>query len=251
MKGVLFLSLVGAAIYMALVVSHDQLPTDRADDSVTRQSSSGPPDRQLRSWGTDLSSLVSSRAASLPLRKPGVVLGSLETPSRQDSAVVADGLPKAAEAPTFLQSDGTSYEPIEWAKVMLAARAHSEASVSSPTLRFYQPGAALQVISRENGWVQVTDPTSREGGWILEQYLVPIDRPTVTQTAMATPTSTALSEPTQAKPVPSAKRRTRARPAVRVPVAVALAQYDSRWERRAERRAGRGLFFFGRFAGAE
>ena len=34
MKGVLFLSLVGAAIYMALVVSHDQLPTDRADDSL-------------------------------------------------------------------------------------------------------------------------------------------------------------------------------------------------------------------------
>jgi hypothetical protein len=250
MKGVLFLSLVGAAIYMALVVSHDQLPTDRADDSVTRQSSSGPPDRQLRSWGTDLSSLVSSRAASLPLRKPGVVLGSLETPSRQDSAVVADGLPKAAEAPTFLQSDGTSYEPIEWAKVMLAARAHSEASVSSPTLRFYQPGAALRVISRDNGWVQVTDPISREGGWILEQYLMPIDRPTVTQTAMATTTKT-LSEPAQAKPVPTAKKRTRARPAVRMPEAVALSQFDSRWERRAERRAGRGLFFFGRFAGAE
>ena len=247
MKGVLFLSLVGAAIYMALVVSHDQLPTDRAGDSFTRQSSSGPPDRQLRSWGTDLSSLVSSRAEPLPLRKPGVVLGSLETPSSQASAVVAN----AAEAPTFSQSDDTSYEPIEWAKVMLAARAHSEASVSSPTLRFYQPGVALQVISRENGWVQVTDPSSREGGWVLEQYLVPVDRLTVTQTAMATTASKALSEPTQTKPVPIAKRRTRARSAVRVPVAVALAQYDSRWERRAERRAGRGLFFFGRFAGAE
>ena len=241
MKGVLFLSLVGAAIYMALVVSHDQLPTDRANDSYARQSSNGPPDRRLRSWGTDLSSLVS---------KPDVAPGSLEIPSTQASAVVADSLAKAAEAPTFLQSDATSYEPIEWAKVMLAARAHSEASVSSPTLRFYQRGAALQVISRENGWVQVTDPTSREGGWILEQYLVPVDRPTVTQTAMATPTKT-LSEPAQAKPVPTAKRRTRARPAVPVPVAVALAQSDSRWERRSERRAGRGLFFFGRFAGAE
>ena len=242
MKGVLFLSLVGAAIYMALVVSHDQLPTDKANDSFARQSSNGPPDRRLRSWGTDLSSLVS---------KPGVALGPLEIPSTQASAVVADSLAKAAEAPTFLQSDATSYEPIEWAKVMLAARAHSEASVSSPTLRFYQRGAALQVISHGNGWAQVTDPTSREGGWILEQYLVPVDRPTVTYTAMATPASKALSEPTQTKPVPSAKRRTRARPAVPAPVAVALAQSDSRWERRAERRAGRGLFFFGRFAGAE
>jgi SH3 domain-containing protein len=247
MKGVLFLSLVGAAIYMALVVSHDQLPTDRAGDSFTRQSSSGPPDRQLRSWGTDLSSLVSSQGALLPLRKPGAVPGPFETARSQASAGVAN----AAEAPTLSQSDDTSYEPIEWAKVMLAAGAHSEASVSSTTLRFYQPGAALQVISRENGWVKVTDPTSREGGWILEQYLVPIDRPTVAQTAMATTASKALSEPTQTKPVPSAKRRTRVRPAVRVPEAVALTQFDSRWERRAERRAGRGLFFFGRFAGAE
>jgi SH3 domain-containing protein len=246
MKGVLFLSLVGAAIYMALVVSHDQLPTDRAGDSFTRQSSSGPPDRQLRSWGTDLSSLVSSRAEPLPLRKPSVVPGSPETAHSQISAVVAN----AAEAPTFSQSD-TLYEPIEWAKVMLAARAHSEASISSPTLRFYQPGVALQVIGRENGWVQVTDPTSREGGWVLEQYVAPIDRPTVTQTAMATTTSKTLSEPTQTKPVRSAKRGTRARPAVRVPEAVALTPFDSRWERRAERRAGRGLFFFGRFAGAE
>ncbi len=167
MKGVLFLSLVGAAIYMALVVSHDQLPSHGTDDSFTRQRSNAPTGRQLRSWGTDLPSLVSSQGALLPLRKPGVVPGR-----SQASAVVAN----AAEAPTVSQSDDTSYEPIEWAKVMLAARAHSEASVSSPTLRFYQPGAALQVISRENGWVQVTDPTSREGGWVLEQYLVPTQR---------------------------------------------------------------------------
>ena len=247
MKGVLFLSLVGAAIYMALVVSHDRLSTDRADDGFTRQSSSGPPNRQLRSWGTNLPSLVSSQGASLPLRKPDAASGSFETAHRQGSAVVA----KAAEAPTFSQSDQTSYEPIEWAKVILAARAHSEAFVSSAILRFYQPGAVLQVISRENGWVQVTDPSSREDGWILEQYLIPIDRPTVTQTAMVTIASKDLSESTQTKPVPSAKRRTRARPAVRVPEAVAIAQFDSRWERRAERRAGRGLFFFGRFARAE
>ena len=57
MKGVLFLSLVGAAIYMALIVSHDQLPSDGAEDSFTRQRSRGPTDRQLRSWGTDLSFL--------------------------------------------------------------------------------------------------------------------------------------------------------------------------------------------------
>ncbi len=88
----------------------------------------------------------------------------------------------------------TAYEPIEWVKVMFAARVHREASVSSPTMRFYQPGTALQVVNRDNGWVQISDPTSREGGWVLEQYLVPTDGKAVTQMAAATPT--ALSEPT-------------------------------------------------------
>ena len=159
---------------------------------------------------------------------------------------------RAEEKPTSAQFDDTSYEPIEWAEVMLAARVHTEASVSSPTLRFYQPGTALQVISRENGWVQVTDPTSRKGGWVFEQYLGPLDRAAIMQTAMAPTTYKALSEPTQANPVPSAKKRSRApRPVVRVPREVASAQFDKRWERRAARRGGFGLFFFGRFARAE
>jgi hypothetical protein len=252
MKGVLFLSLVGAAIYTALVVSHDLLPSDRAEDSLTRLGLSSPTARQLRSWGTDLPALVSSQGRSLPLRKPAVMSGPYESNHSQDSASGAKGFPRAEEKPTSSQSDGTAYEPIEWTKVMLAARVHSEASVSSPTLRFYQPGTVLQVISRENGWVQVTDPTSQEGGWVFEQYLVPADRPTVTQTAMATTTYKALSEPTRANPVPSAKKRARApRPAVRVPDDVAFTQFDRQWERRAERRGGFGLFFFGRFARAE
>jgi hypothetical protein len=119
-------------------------------------------------------------------------------------------------------------------------------------MRFYQPGTALQVVSRENGWVQVTDLTSREGGWVFEQYLVLVDRPTVTETAMATTSNKALSEPTRANPVQSAKKRIRApRPVVRVPDDVAFAQFDRRWERRAQRRGSYGLFFFGRFAGSE
>lgn len=119
-------------------------------------------------------------------------------------------------------------------------------------MRFYQPGTALQVASRENGWVQVTDPNSRESGWVLEQYLVPADGPTITQTAMTTTANEALSEPTPAKRIPTAKKRIRAtRPAVRVPDDAAIAQFDRRWERRAERRPGFGLFLFGRFARAE
>ena len=85
--------------------------------------------------------------------------------------------------------DGNTYELVEWAKVLYPAKVHGEASISSPTLRFYQAGTALQVVSRQNGWVQVTDPASGQGGWVFEQYLAPADGPTVTRTAMETTAS--------------------------------------------------------------
>jgi hypothetical protein len=51
MKGVLLLGVVGAAIYTALVVSHDLLQSDRADHRLSSQGLTSPTTRQLRSWG--------------------------------------------------------------------------------------------------------------------------------------------------------------------------------------------------------
>jgi Bacterial SH3 domain len=237
MKGLLFLGLVGAAIYGALVLSSDYLlPPDPGETALTGQSLGKPSDRQLRSWATDLPSLArsSSQELALPSPKPNV------TPASSRSA--------SSEAkPTTTQADGT-YQPIEWAKVVLAAKVHGDASVSSPTLRFYPPGTQLQVVGRQNSWVQITDPTSRERGWVFDQYLVPADGPATMQTAMAATTSKLAAEPARAKRVSTAKNRIRAhRPAARTPNKFAFTQFDKRWERRAARRG----FFFGRFARAE
>jgi SH3-like domain-containing protein len=67
----------------------------------------------------------------------------------------------------------------------------------SRRLRFYQAGTALQVVSRQNGWVQVTDPASGQAGWVFEQYLAPADGPTVTRTAMETTASNSAAEATR------------------------------------------------------
>ena len=59
MKVLLFLGLVGAAIYGALVLSSDYLlPRDPGENAFAGQSLGNPSDRQLRSWGTR-SSLLS------------------------------------------------------------------------------------------------------------------------------------------------------------------------------------------------
>jgi SH3-like domain-containing protein len=229
MKGVLFLGLVGAAIYGAILLSYDALPRDPAEDAHAVRTLGNLGERQLRSWGTDLPALAtsSSQEASLPLP-------AATTASRAISS-------------TNSQYDGTAYQPVEWAKVAFAAKVHSDASVSSPTPRFYQPGTTLQVVSRQNGWVQVVDPNSGERGWVFEQYLVPAESPIATKTAMAT---TSTAEPARA--MPSAKKRARApRPAARMRHDFASAQFERRWDRRGERRGSFALFFFGRFARAE
>ena len=227
MKGVLFLGLVGAAIYGAILLSYDLLPHDQAANVFTGQDLGNPEDRQLHSWGTDLPALASSNSqeASLALPKAATTLVS-------HSPMVAS---------TNSVSDRTAYQSVEW-RVAFAAKVHSGASVSSPTLGFYRPGTRLQVVSRQNGWVQVADSNSGERGWVFEQYLVPVESPIATRTAMAT---TSTAEPTRA--MPSAKKRARVpRPAARMRHDFASAQFERRWDRRGERRGGFGLFFFGR-----
>src|SRR5262249_20383258 len=212
MKGVLFLGLVGAAIYGAILLSYDLLSHDPAN-VFTGQSLGKPEDRQLRSWGTDLPALATSNSqeAPLPLRK----------------AATTPASPSPVVASTNSPYDGTTYQSVEWARVAFAAKVHSDASVSSPTLRFYQPGTTLQVVDRQNGWVQVTDPISGERGWVFEQYLVP-GGPTTTQTALAAASKVA-AEPAHATPMPSAKKRIRAsRPVARMPHHFASTQFDRR-----------------------
>jgi Bacterial SH3 domain len=236
MKGLMFLGLVGAAIYGALLLSYDVLPRETAEDAFAGRSLGDPGGRQLRSWGTDLPALASSPDASLPLRKPSVTSASISH---------AASLPMSEAKPTSAQSDSTTYQPVEWAKVVIAAKVHGDASVSSPILRFYQPGTALRVVSRQNGWVEVTDPSSGEAGWVFEQYLAPADGSTATQTAMATVPAKVTAGPAQA----AMKRVVRApRPAAHMPDDFASTQFDQRWGRRAARRSGFGMFFFGRFA---
>ena len=78
MKVLMLLGLVGAAIYGALVLSSDLFPHDPAENAFAWRSLGNPSDRQLSSWGTDLSSLArsSSQEASLPLPKPAVTAAS-------------------------------------------------------------------------------------------------------------------------------------------------------------------------------
>ena len=186
MRALLLLSLVGIALYALLVLTFNVVPNGRVEDTFAGKTQPNHPiDRELRSWGANLPALVNSQQ---PQPQQNVAHAPTERMSDADQPAASPGNLVPSEL------DSSKQDHVEWTKVMLAARAHGEASVSSPTIRFYSPGTQLQVVSRQNGWLQLLDPVTQERGWVFEKYLVLIDGPSPTQTALESTT-----EPSPAK----------------------------------------------------
>ena len=244
MKGLLFLGLVGAAIYALLVYTHHVLPGGKGEDTFAGQNQPNHPIAQhLSSWGTHLASRSPSQnpQQSAPLHPQQ---NAAHEPKSDDPSQNSERKPGAwyqlaseAKAPA---SGSESAAPVEWAKVVLAARMHDQASVSSPTVQFYSPGTDLQVVRREGVWLQVSDPVTQKRGWVLEKYLAAIDGPSSTQVASLESTA----EPPSTKAV-SPKSKKWGRSSKRSKAAVARWKPPSvRWARRADRRPFR-VFMLG------
>ncbi len=165
-------------------------------------------ERQLRSWGPTLSSLGRD-----PEAQP-VVSQEREAPQPEREAVYwqGDAQPKQASQPATnaTTSSGAPTEAgvatadhVAWARVILAAKAHSEASVSSPITKFYPIGTELQILGRESGWIELLDPATQERGFIFEKYLVAIDGPSPAQSLTQA----------SAKPVPAVASKAASRAA--------------------------------------
>jgi hypothetical protein len=236
MRALLLLSLVGIALYALLVLTSKVVPDSKVEDTFAGKTQPNHPiDRELRSWGSNLPALANSPQQNVPYA-PTERMSGANQPAASPGSLAASEL------------DSSKQDHVEWTKVMLAARVHSEASVSSPTIRFYRPGTELQVVSREHGWLQLLDPVSQERGWVFEKYLVSIDGPSPTQTAMESisePLPAKVTSPKSQEPSGSSKLTVRAGN-------VEVAKSDrrrGRWARRDDRRRNLGLFGF--FRGRE
>ena len=74
--------------------------------------------------------------------------------------------------------DEPQEEPQEWVQVLVSgAGMHGAASEDAPALFAFPYGRTLRVVSRYEGWVEVTDPQSAATGWMQAQYLAPIAAP--------------------------------------------------------------------------
>ena len=234
----LFLSLIGAAIYSLLIYTHHVLTDDEAEKIYAEQTQSNHPSPHLSSWNTYLSDRSASKDLRLATSQLSTSLPLLESDEpRQNSERGAEQPVTSPVEVSSFGSDGAEAEP-ELVKVVLAAQTHSQASVSSPTVRFYVPGTKLQVVRREGIWFEVSDPVTHERGWVLAQYLSSIESPTPTQVATESTT-----EPLTMKPAPP-KSNKRHRSAGKIRALDRVATADQ-WNRRADRRHRFGLFMLG------
>jgi hypothetical protein len=131
----------------------------------------------------------------------------------------------------------------ETAGVVLAARVHSEPSVSSPTVRFFAPGTELQIVGRENGWVELIDPATQERGWVSESYVWSTGDFSRAKNASLRKDDE-FTKPTR-QALPRSKRQSR--PVITAPQMADKFTMESelrhgRWARRGEPRRRFGLF---------
>jgi hypothetical protein len=229
----LFLSLIGAAIYGLLIYTHDVLTDEKAEKTYTEQAQPNHPVQHLSSWDSYLPDRSISQNSQSATSQTSTPLPPQSDGPSQNSERNADQV----ATPENKATSSESGDPVELAKVVLAAQTHSQASVSSPTVRFYGPGKELQVVRREGIWFEVSDPVTQERGWVLAQYLSSIESSTPTQVATESTT-----EPLTVKPA-SPKSNKRHRSAGKIRAFDRVARAD-KWNRRTDRRRGFGLFIF-------
>lgn len=226
MRWLLSLCFAGLVAYALIPPRVEPVEDTDAGVSTSRTEAAKAADRELRSWGSTLQSL-GNRAQPAKSEQ-------IDTqPSQQEAAYRPGGVQPESVAPNA-QIVAAVAEPVAWARVAFAAKAHSEASISSPIIKFYPAGTELQVVAQEGAWIQLLDPATRERGWVFDQYLVSIDGPSQAphraSTAIAQPEDAAVPD------VYTVRQSSRKAAAKKKNEISRQAKRQSRWAKKQERR---------------
>ena len=125
---------------------------------------------------------VSAPKAQNPEAQSMAVRSAAVAPDDAQSVRPSSGTSQIAKTPTPLpgtEDKGESSAPpisdslneeADWVVVSRAASVHSGPSVSAPIVYRHPIGTELRLISYQQGWFQVEDPTTSEQGWIYAKY---------------------------------------------------------------------------------
>jgi hypothetical protein len=234
MRLLLFFCVLVVAAYALLPAPEER--DWNADATIATAPAVAQADRKLRSWGPTLKSLnhrePETRSASAGQAGPSAPLAQEAT------------FPPSQTPTGDLTAEGAG-EQVARVKLILAAKVHSAASVSSPVVRIYGAGRELEVVGREHGWLELRDPVTLERGFVFESYVAAIDSPGSTRSVLE---SAPEPKPVQAALPRPATRAAGVRPthATHAAENTEAPRYDrGRLTKREERRERRLFRWFG------
>lgn len=63
----------------------------------------------------------------------------------------------------------------KWVEVVDAVNMREGPSSANPVIKVQLAGTKLRVTSRQDGWVEVAEPSGGDAGWVYERYVKPIE----------------------------------------------------------------------------
>jgi Bacterial SH3 domain len=120
---------------------------------------------KLKMLKEDVTGRSMSTQATSPVQPP-VVAEAQPQPAEQAMPIVQEEDPAPGTAETTLPTDSD-----EWVELTNYANLRTAPSSNADTLRVAEKGSKLRVTGRKGSWVQVTDPTTAEVGWVYGRYI--------------------------------------------------------------------------------
>ena len=132
--------------------------------------------KEARSWYERAKQLgvadADAKLAELAQEWPDNRTPAHEAQERASDSVAQSELPVAV-----VPTDSASSAKDEWIGFSTDVNIRKAPSPNADPLRIAQKGEKLRVIGRENKWVQVTDPTTSETGWVYLRFTEPAQSP--------------------------------------------------------------------------
>ena len=97
--------------------------------------------------------------------------------SADTPALPAVDTPKPTADPAAPEPNRTGAIAPEWVEISSPVNVRSAPTPQSETIKVAEPGKRYQATARQGSWVQVTDPTTSETGWVYARYVATADAP--------------------------------------------------------------------------
>jgi hypothetical protein len=134
-------------------------------------------DQQLEEL-TRTEATAATPTANAPKPAEATAAPVVDTPEPADAtAAPAVDTPKPVVAPVAPDPSRTGAIAPEWVEISSPVNVRSAPTPQSETIKVAEPGKRYQATARQGSWVQVTDPTTSESGWVYARYVAAADAP--------------------------------------------------------------------------